>query len=79
MEANVILTTIIIGVLSFIVATQWQDLFETIIETYAPSAKSQLRWKTVYVFFSTFLLILLALILIPRINNYLKKDTKENV
>lgn len=78
MEANVVVATIIISVLSFVVACQWQDLFETIIETYAPSAKSQLRWKTLYVVGSTIFLILLAMILIPRLSNYLKKDTKEN-
>lgn len=77
MEANVVVATIIISVFSFIVASQWEELFETIIETYAPSAKSQLKWKTLYVVSTTVFLILLAVFLIPRMCNYMKKDTKE--
>jgi len=78
MEANIVATTIIISVLSFIVASQWNDLIETIIETYAPSAKNQLRWKAVYVILSTIFLVLLAVILIPRLNNYLRRDLKDH-
>ena len=48
----VIATTIIVSVLSFIVAASaWKDLIEDYIDTYVPSMKEQLRWRTIYVLY----------------------------
>jgi uncharacterized protein involved in cysteine biosynthesis len=72
MSEFVIVTTVLIGVLTFIAASAWKDLIEDYIDAYIPSIKDQLRWKTAYVITLTVLLVLIAVKLLPTLDHYMK-------
>jgi uncharacterized membrane protein YedE/YeeE len=77
MESNIVVTTIIVSVFSIIVASSWRDLIDSMIEIYIPNINNQLRWKAAYVIAATLILLFLAVMIIPRLDKYLKVESKK--
>lgn len=77
MESNIVVTTIIVSVFSIVVASAWRDLIDSMIEIYIPNINNQLRWKATYVIAGTLILLFLAVIMIPRLDKYLKFESKK--